>query len=366
MATTDDFTALARQYWGVWEDALRGAAPAAGGDAMHGLRGMLDGWLPQANPQVGGQNGMGHVLEHFKRQSRDWLAQMQQVATQFAGRDHNASDVATAWRDAFGDSHPFAGLLEGMRGPGLENFMQWSETTAPWLAGMRNEAMKSLSVPAFGFTREHQERLQALGKAQLRQQAAQDAYGQLLAKISKQAFAIFESKLAEREEPGRQLGSVRALFDLWVDAAEDAWAQAALTTEYRRAFGELANAQMQLRGAAQAIGEQTATLLGLPGRTELDSAHRKIAELERQLRRLQRTAEAPAAAAPPASVSAIPAKKSAVRPMPAKPAPAASVKSAPAKRAKPAKVAKPAARKTAGKAVPRTAVKTAKPAARKR
>jgi class III poly(R)-hydroxyalkanoic acid synthase PhaE subunit len=372
MATTDDLAALARQYWGVWEDSLRGVAPAAGGDAMQGMRGMLDGWMQQAGMHghgmggsggmggmggLGGMGGMAPALEHFNRQSRDWLAQMQQVAAQFVGRDHSAADVSKAWRDAFGGSHPFAGLIDGMRGPGLENFMQWSETTAPWLAGMRNEAMKSLGMPAFGFTREHQERLQALGQAQLRLQSAQDSYGKLLADISKQAFDRFESKLIEREEPGRQLSSVRALFDLWVDAAEDAWAQAALAPEYRRAFGELANAQMQLRSTAQAIGEQTATQLGMPGRTELDSAHRKIAELDRQLRRMQRTA---------AHVASPVVAAAAVAPAPA-PAPAkASAPAKPAKTAKPAQAAKPAAKKAASKAAPRKAVKTAKPAARKR
>ena len=63
-----------------------------------------------------------------------------------------------------------------------------------------------------------------------------------MAKTSQDAYARFESKLAEREEPGRQLGSVRALFDLWVDAAEEAYAASALSLEYRKAYGELVNA----------------------------------------------------------------------------------------------------------------------------
>src|SRR5690606_33293613 len=122
-----------------------------------------------------------------------------------------------------------------------------------------------------GFAREHQERLQAQAKAGLRWQDALAAYNALMAKVSQDAFDRFESKLAEREEPGRQIGSVRALFDLWVDAAEEAYAEAALSADYRKAYGELVNAQMQLRATTQAIAEQVANLLGLPGRTELDS-----------------------------------------------------------------------------------------------
>lgn len=336
---SNEFEALARRYWGMWGDALRDAAPPASVQAgMRGMHEALDGWMRQA----GGQGGFGNVLEHFNRQSKDWFAQMQQVAAQFAGRDHSASDVARAWREAFGGAHPFQSLLQGMQGPGLEAIAQWGQLDAPWLQAMRGEANAWLGLPAFGFAREHQERLQALGKAQLRMQAANDAWNALLAKVSQAAFARFEDKLAEREEPGRQVGSVRALFDLWVDAAEEAWAEAALSQDYRRVFGELVNAQMQLRLAAQAIGEQMATALGLPGRTELDSAHRKIAELERQLRRMQRGATAPAAK-PVAPAERAPAKKAAAK-RAAKPA----AKKAVAKKvaaSKPAKSVKPATRK---------------------
>ena len=348
---SNDFEALARQYWGAWGDAMRGAAPQSGMDAgMQGMRDALGAWTKAAS---GGQGGFDNVLGHFNRQSGDWFAQMQQLAAQFSGREHSAQDVTRAWQQLLG-GNPFQGLFHGMRGPGLEGLEQWNEAAAPWLQNLRSEATSTLGMPAFGFAREHQERLQALAQAQLRWQDALSAYNALMAKTSQDAYARFESKLAEREEPGRQLGSVRALFDLWVDAAEEAYAQVALSPDYRKAYGELVNAQMQLRADVQAITEQTANLLGMPSRTELDSAHRKIAELERQLRRMQRKAEDGAAVAPspakPAS-SPKPAKKV------AKPAAKKAAK----------KIAKPAAKKTAGKAVKKTAArKPAKPAARKR
>ena len=335
---SNDFDALARQYWGMWGDALRGLAPKPGADAgMQGFRDALGAWTGAVG---GGQGGFDNVLGHFNRQSGDWFAQMQQVAAQFAGREHGAQDVAKAWQRALG-GNPFQGLFHGMRGPGLEGLEQWNQAAAPWLQGLRNEAASTLGMPAFGFAREHQERLQALGQAQLRWQDALSAYNALMATTSQDAYARFESKLAEREEPGRQIGSVRALFDLWVDAAEEAYADTALSTDYRHAYGELVNAQMQLRAATQAIAEQTARILGMPGRTELDSAHRKIADLERQLRRMQRRADE---AAPVAAAAAKPA----TRPKPAK-------------RASANRATKPVAKKTAVKkpAVKQAAVKQA-------
>jgi class III poly(R)-hydroxyalkanoic acid synthase PhaE subunit len=348
---SNDFEALARQYWTLWGDAMRGAVPQSGADAgMQGLRDGLDAWTRMAG---GGQGGFDTVLGHFNRQNGDWLGRMQQLAAGFAGRQHSAQEVARAWQQMLG-GNPFQGLFQGMRGPGLEGIGQWSDAAAPWLQNLRHEAASTLGMPAFGFTREHQERLQALGQAQLRWQDALAGYNALMAKTSQDAYARFESKLAEREEPGRQLGSVRALFDLWVDAAEEAFAQVALSPDYRKVYGELVNAQMQLRAGSQAIAEQAATMLGMPGRTELDSAHRKIAELERQLRRMQRSA------ADGDAKAETPSKATTKRAAPAAPARAASK---PSTRAKPA----PAPPTRAGKAVKTAAVrKPAKPAARKR
>lgn len=335
----NDFEALARQYWGMWGDALRGASTQGAKPGADGFRDALDAWTQAAS---GGHGGFDNVLGHFNSQNGDWFAQMQQVAAQFAGREHSAQDVAKAWQRALG-GNPFRGLLDGMRGPGLEGLEQWSEAAAPWLHGLRREAASTLDLPAFGFAREHQERMQALARAQLRWQDALAAYNTLMATTSQDAYARFESKLAQHEEPGRQIGSVRALFDLWVDAAEEAYADTALSLDYRKAYGELVNAQMQLRASAQAIAEQTANLLGMPSRKELDSAHRKIAELERQLRRMQRKADNDAFSEP---------MKPATKPKPAK---------APAKPAVRKLTAKQAAAK---KAAAKKAMK--KPAARKR
>ena len=355
---SNDFEALARQYWGMWGDAARTATPGAGGfgsmgsmGGLQGFRDAMDGWTRNVGA---GSSGANDVLGHFNRQSQHWYGQMQQVAAQFAGQNHNARDVAEAWRKLIGGngSELFQSLFDGMQGPGLQQLQQWSDAAAPWLQSMNKEAATTLGMPTFGFAREHQERLQGLGRAQLDWQQALGAYHALLGKVSQDAFSRFESKLIDREEPGRQVGSVRALFDLWVDAAEEAYAESALSLEYRHAYGTLVNAQMRMRNAIQSIMEQNATSAGLPGRAELDSAHRKIAELERLVRRIQRNAEAgdEAASAPPVRN--------------ATPKPAAKAK--PAARPKPAakKVAKPAAKKQASAVKP--ARKTAPATRRKR
>jgi class III poly(R)-hydroxyalkanoic acid synthase PhaE subunit len=364
---SSDFDAIARQYWGMWTDAMRGAAPKSAADVgMQGFQDAIRAWTGQAG---GSTYGFDNVLGHFGRQNGDWFAQMQQVAAQFAGRDSSAQDIANAWRQALGGAgaNPFESLFTGMRGPGLEGLEQWLEAAKPFLQGMRAEATSALGMPTLGFTREHQERLQALTKAQLQWQDTLSAYNMLMGKVSKQAYARFETKLVEHEEPGRQLTSARALFDLWVDAAEEAFAESALSPEYRKVYGAMVNAQMTLRSGLQRLAEESANSMGMPGRTELDSAHHKIADLERQMRRMQRRGDE---AAPPATTAKAPLASKRTPPKSAsKPAAKRASKAQPAAKS----ASTPKAAKNATKPAKKTPVrkvapvrKPAKPVSRKR
>src|SRR3546814_11917920 len=77
-------------------------------------------------------------------------------------------------------------------------------------------------------------------------------------KARQTAHGLFQRKLAARSQPGKQLESARALFDLWIDAAEEAYAEVALSPEFRKSYGAMVNAQMKLRQAVQGEVEQAA------------------------------------------------------------------------------------------------------------
>jgi len=327
-----DFDSLARQYWSAWGEMLRsGATPSTTHAGAQGLHEAVDWWSRLAH---GGRGDVNDAVEKFNAQTRNWYGQMQQVAAQFAGQNGSAADITREWKKALGavGENPFPEMFRSMRGPGQQGLDQWVEDASPYLEAWRRESASLLKLPAFGFAREQQERMQALMRAQVDYQEKTSAYNALMAKATQGAYALFESKLAEREEPGRQLTSSRALFDLWIDAAEEAYAGIALSPEFRKVYGELVDAQMRMRGGVQKEIEQLSAMFGMPTRTEIDSAHRKIAELERAMRRLRDTAPEPAKATPRAVSPTI---------------------SAPEK-----KIAKPAARKT-------SATRAAKPMARK-
>ncbi|HZX80914.1 MAG TPA: class III poly(R)-hydroxyalkanoic acid synthase subunit PhaE, partial [Lysobacter sp.] len=162
-------------------------------------------------------------------------------------------------------------------------------------------ARGAFEQPAFGYTREHQERAQAFAKSVADYQQAAQAFGAVIAAVGQDAYSRFESLLEQRGESGTPVESARALFDLWIDAAEDAYADVALGEPFQKAFGDYVNAQMRVRAAMQKEVELAGAQLGMPGREEVDAAHRKIAALERDVRRLREAVEALSAPVSPAA-----------------------------------------------------------------
>ena len=234
-------------------------------------------------------------------------------------------------------------MLGAMPGQGNLDPSQWLEPFAPLMQSWQRDGRSWLGLPAFGFAREHQERWQHLVQAQVDVQEQSQAYQALLAEAAQDAFVRFERKLEARSAPGRQVDSVRALFDVWIDAAEESYADIALSPRFRDAYAAMVNAQMTLRGRLQKEVEQLCMQWGMPTRTEVDSAHRKIVELERELRRLRDRMDVPA---PSAATRAEPSPSPARAPASGRaPAPATRRTGAAPKTAKAAKATRKATKK---------------------
>jgi class III poly(R)-hydroxyalkanoic acid synthase PhaE subunit len=207
---------------------------------------------------------------------------------------------AQAWQDAmrggFGQpaafampgfdaaSNPFVKAVHDIAGKGAHGFAELPAAFAAFLEPFKQENLSWLRTPAFGLAREHQEHYQRTALALVAYQDALRGYNAQMLKASQRGLELLEGKLAERSEPGRTIDSPRALYDLWVDAAEDAYAEIALTEEFAKAYGELANAQMRLRAQVQAEVERIGRDLGMPTRSELNSVHQRVHDLRREFR----------------------------------------------------------------------------------
>lgn len=246
-----DFETLGRQVWEAW--SRQWAGPAA----------------PPANAPLPGAEGLKGYL--------DW---MQQAAAVMTGQGGHVSAPS-----------PFAGWA--MPGTGMPPL------------GL--DALRGLlGTPAFGHGREQQAQQQALMRALLDHQQASARYQELLARAQAQGAQRLQRKLAE---PGFQVDSLKAMYDLWVDAVEDAYAEIALSDEFREAYAAQGNTQMRVRQLQQQQVEQWCRDAGLPTRSEVATLGQRLQELRREVRRMQQAAKGSGADAPAAGKAVKTAKR---------------------------------------------------------
>ena len=286
------YARLMQQAWEQWQSNLSGQSPQinAVGEAqierlLSGLKSYFE-LLESLQSQLGGADV-----------SEQWRSALVAV---FA--------VGQPFTQAFGDASTLAG-----GGP-----QAWMDAFAQMQAQPQIGATSLLGVPAFGFAREHQQRAQQLTRNLLDYREQMQRYNLLLARAGKLGAAKFETKLAERTEPGRQVESLRALYDLWVDAAEEGFQEVALSPEWREVYGALVNAQMRVRAGVQQQVENAARELGMPTRSEVDTLGKRLHDLRRQVRQLESrlaAADGPAGALRnPVAVAEAPAAQTAAKP----------------------------------------------------
>jgi hypothetical protein len=338
---------MQEQFAQAWKDtagAGQGAAPLAEGFAQ---------WARLAGAGGAGSEALDRMVGGARQ-----MVQMMQAALQQATSPGGPSgaDWTAAISSALGgigpSDNPMLDALRQAAGEGARGFEQMFAEFGAAAAPLRRDFQAMLQMPAFGYQRESQERQQqfTLALDDYREQVGH--YNRLMMDASRRALEKLERKLAEHSEPGRQLKSWRALYDTWIDAAEEGYAEVALSPEFRQAYGALVNAQMRVRRHVQQQVERSAGQLGMPTRGELDAVHRKLGELARRVVELEHAnglADIAPVAVPTASPTAAPAPRK-----PAKAAKAARSK----RRAKPA-AAVPRARAAAAAPPPKKAGKPA-------
>jgi polyhydroxyalkanoate synthesis regulator phasin len=265
---------------------------------------------------------------------------------------------------AMGGTPPFGGtgpgpMPFGPGGPGMPPFMAGAPGTGPFGSGAppgatappgtqhfddwARVARETLSMPAFGLTREQQEEQQALLRAWIDYAEHYQRYQTLLQGVQDRATAALR-----QQSPPTDADSMRSVYDRWVNLAEESYGEAALSDEFKDVYAALVNAQMRLKRLQQKQVERFAVQAGMPTRTEVDSLGERLQSMRRELRKLQGVAaevdalkadiaalRGSGTASPPAG-SPVPAKKAGTTKAPVK---KAAVKKAAVKKTQPKKPA---------------------------
>jgi class III poly(R)-hydroxyalkanoic acid synthase PhaE subunit len=340
-AWMDGWKDLQQQFLHAWQGSGAASAPHI---PLH------EGFELWARLAGGGESG-NETVDRMVGAARQFVGMMQAAIEQASGTKAAAQpDWSAALAQAFGKidpvDNPVADALRGIAGKGAHGFEQMFADLRAGAAPWRAEFDALTHLPAFGYSREAQVRQQQLAAGFADYAAQMDRYNGLMLTASRKALERLESKLIEHSEPGRQFKSFRELYDAWIDAAEEGYAEVALSDEFRHAYGALVNAQMQVRKRIQQEVERSTGGVGMPTRTEVDAVHRKLAAMQRRIAELEhRLAQAgpveAEAAQPVAAPAAAASRRRVAKVKPPRQRAAAAEASAPTRRAP---VAKPAPR----------------------
>ncbi|WP_243043103.1 poly(R)-hydroxyalkanoic acid synthase subunit PhaE [Dyella sedimenti] len=263
-----DYQAMAQQSWDAWTRYLQQQAasvaspysvpPAHAGEdllarSMAALKGYGD-WLQGA---VG--SGLG-------QSPTDWQQPLQQLFASLGGQPF---------------AHAFAAIDSEAAHSFTQLWQSWLQANQSGLAGFKFDLEH---LAAFGYTRERQLQQQKLAAAMQEYLDWAGKYQALVQRANSEGFERLQARLAELADSTRQIESLKALYDLWVDGAEDAYAQIALSEEFRHVYGEMVNAQGRLRQLQQQQLEALCRELGMPTRSEVSSLGKRVHELRREMR----------------------------------------------------------------------------------
>lgn len=285
-----DWRAMQEQFMGAWNNALAQASGKAQMPQMPQMPPLHEGFEMWSKLFGGNETG-NEVLDRAVASSKQFVAFMQGALERAGGKGADAASWSDALQKSFGQfsvsSNPALDAIRSAVGEGAKGWEQMFAEFSKGAAPLQQQLAASFEMPAFGYSREKQVAQQKLAQSFIEFNDQLNRYNALMLKASQLGMARFESKLGEQSEPGRGVQSLRALYDLWIDAAEEGYAEVALSDEFRNVYGELVNAQMRVRQLMQKEVEQATGALGMPTRTEVNASHAKLADIRRRIARIE-------------------------------------------------------------------------------
>jgi class III poly(R)-hydroxyalkanoic acid synthase PhaE subunit len=315
-ADFNDWTALwgdaQQKYWQSWLDLTqRMAAPKP---------------EPAANPWVQGFDQWAKLMAGaVAPESRDWVSKLADVNKGYLQMAENlwklsagptVPDSPEAWRNAVTRSlkqmqESFTAGLSAGQDPWAGFAAFWGMPMDNWrrvysacsaMPGDMEKALRNFSVPGespetalqrlfamptVGYTREWQAEVQRWQQLWLDHNEAVRDYGRVLAGIASAAAERLRKKLHDLASENKTPDTLRAFYDLWVDAGEEAYADAAMKPEFTGAQARLVNTLMAVKRQEQKMVDEVLGSLNMPTRRELDTSHRRVHQLQRQIWRLE-------------------------------------------------------------------------------
>jgi polyhydroxyalkanoate synthase subunit PhaE len=313
----DGWMDMQRRFWESWSSIYQKGLESATSAATEQQRwtntpwsGALDTWWKMASGAAAppAHDFLGKMVD----QGKTFL----QLGEEFAKFQEGMTKSAEGWqdllnarfsemKDAFSKSDP-SGATRGLMAFWELPLDTWQRTlsSASVLPGDFLESLKPeawdkvsdrlherierfLSVPGLGYTREWQEQGQELVRLAVSYQRALQEYSEVFRRLGVETLSRLQQKIVERSEQEQPVSSLRALYDLWVDAGEEAYMELVSTDEYAEIYGRLVNALMALKHQGRNMVDESLGALGMPTSKAMNTVQRRQQEIRRDLTALR-------------------------------------------------------------------------------
>ena len=303
-----DWLETQRQYMDAWKSFSRfiPAAPDTAPRNDNPWAEAMDHWWRAVSPSA--PQGSHAFMSKMLEQGKVFYMLAEQFTRLLNGMDQ-LNKVSEGWedllrqqieemktllaggRDSAGEAwHGMLGAWQLLPLDTLQRtFSSASLMPGDFLQDLKPEALekvtdKFLSIPGVGYTRESQEQIQeAIRLWGIYQKACQE-YHSATSRICIDTLDCMHRRILDMNEQGKELRSLREIYDLWVDCSEEAYAAFTGTEEFSELYGHLTNSLMAVKQHGRNIIDEALSALNMPTRRGISTMQKRQQELRRDWR----------------------------------------------------------------------------------
>lgn len=311
--TADQWLEMQRRYWDAWMDMTRRGLEVATpkqGAPENPWADAMEQWFKAVAPAT--PKPATDLLEQMVNVGKGYFSMVEGMCK--AGPASDLPEMIENWTRMMGEAfskgsanlNPFAQLAtkggrEGMAFwdlpfdtltrtlsgsmPFPGDFMKAFETGKA--TDLRSQLEGFLSAPAIGYARESQEQHQQLGRLLLEYEKAMGEYQAGFANLGTRSLDAFRTRMQEATQDGKTINSVREVFNLWVDACEDAYAEYAMSDDYAKRYGRMVNTLMAVKRQAALLVDEWLEAMNIPTASEIATLQRRLHDTRADYQRLR-------------------------------------------------------------------------------
>jgi len=301
-STADQWLEMQRRYWDAWMDMTRRGLEVATpkeGAPENPWANAMEQWFKAVAPAT--PQPATDLLEQMVNVGKSYFSMAEGLYK--AGPASDLPEMVENWTRMMGEAfttgsanlNPFAQLATKGGRDGMAFWDLPFDTLTRTLSGsmpfpgdfmkafetgkatdVRSQLEGFLSAPAIGYARESQEQHQQLGRLLLEYEKAMGEYQAGFANLGTRSLDAFQKRMQEATKDGKTVNSVREVFNIWVDACEEAYAEYAMSDDYAQRYGRMVNKLMAVKRQSALLVDEWLEAMNIPTASEIATLQRRL------------------------------------------------------------------------------------------